>query len=181
MTAILGGMKATKPLSVLGVGLVSAACGALGMSKEESSRDVETTAAAACAPDDEVPALDPTTLFAGPREPSPTRPERGSRVAFEGVPQANILCSQRGCEFECCDNGCGSNAECTYALHVDAVNQVCLDEASFECGGTDCSPYCVPFSQSPKRRYRFVGTIDYRDGTLGTPPVLRIERYCALP
>lgn len=160
------------------------ACALFGPSKEEDPRDVEKgdapkVMAGAC-DGDQAPTLAPSSFFAGPHEASRERPAIGALVAFEGIPRAQIVCSQRGCEFECCDNGCGADTECAYTLGDDAGNEVCLAHDSFACGGTDCSPFCEPFSSSPKQRYRFVGHIDYREQSLGQTPLLRIERFCVL-
>ena len=161
-------------------GLVAAcamsACAVFGPSKEDHPKDVEANAAA-CEGAEQVPTLEPASFFAGPYEASTTRPDAGSVIALEGVPRANMICSQRGCQSECCDNGCGADVECAYVLAVDAFNQVCLDHPSFDCGGTDCSGYCTPFSKSPTQRYRFVGRVEYRE-SLGKTPMLRIERFC---
>lgn len=162
-----------RALAFLVVG--AASCAVFGPSKEDHPRDVEV-ARSPCEPDP-APTLEPASFFAGPYQASATRPARGSVVALEGTPRPNMICSQRGCASECCDNGCGADPECPYVLRVDAANEVCLANAEFECGGTDCKGYCAPFSQAPKQRYRFVGEIDYRE-SLGRTPMLRVQRYC---
>lgn len=152
-------------------------------SKEDHPRDVETTSApkidqGACENDD-APTLAPSSFFAGPHRASPTRPAAGSVVAFEGVPLAQLICTQLGCESECCDNSCGGSTDCEYVLRDESgVNEVCLSHPSFACGGTDCSAFCEPFSSAPKRRYRFVGRVEYREQSVGQPPILRVERFC---
>jgi hypothetical protein len=167
----------------LAVAMLSS-CALFGPSKEDHPRDVETssvpkTTSGACE-GDSAPTLAPSTFFVGPYQPSETRPAFGSIVAFEGTPRANMMCSQRGCEFECCDNGCGAEPECEYVLRdeTDQFNEVCLAHPSFACGGSDCSPFCEPFSHAPKQRYRFVGRIEYRENDVKRTPILRIERFC---
>jgi hypothetical protein len=164
--------------------LALSSCALFGPSKEEHPRDVETSSApkvtgGACEGDD-APTLAPATFFAGPYEPSDTRPAMGSIIAFEGIPQAQLICTQRGCEFECCDNACGFDADCPYVLRDenDAYNEVCLSHSSFACGGNDCSPFCEPVSHAPRQKYRFVGRVEYREKSLGQTPILRIEKFC---
>lgn len=163
-----------------------ASCAILGPSKEENPRNVESanapkTSDGACEGDD-APTLAPATFFAGPYEASKTRPAAGTFVAFEGIPRAQLICTQKGCNSECCDNSCGYESDCAYVLRDDndRFNEICLEHSTFNCGGTDCSPFCEPFSSSPKQRYRFVGHIDYREQSLGQTPLLRIERFCVL-
>lgn len=170
-------------LAVSGLSVLSA-CALFGPSKEEHPRDVETASApkvssGSCEGDD-APTLATSSFFVGPHEPSAARPASGSVVAFEGIPRANMMCSQRGCEFECCDNGCGAEPECEYVIGDanDRFNQVCLSHSSFACGGSDCSPFCEPFSHAPKQKYRFVGRVEYRDNALGQTPILHIEKLC---
>lgn len=164
--------------------LALTSCALVGPSKEDHPRDVETSSApkvtaGACEGDD-AQTLAPSTFFDGPFKPSDTRPAAGSIVAFEGIPQAQLICTQLGCNSECCDNSCGFDRDCPYVLRDenDRSNEVCLSHDSFACGGTDCSPFCEPFSHAPKQRYRFVGHIDYREQSLGQTPILRIERFC---
>lgn len=88
----------------------SSACAVFGPSKEDDPRDVEATTARCEA--DQAPTLEPASFFVGPYQASTTRPVRGSIVALEGMPRANMICSQRGCASECCDNGCGADTEC---------------------------------------------------------------------
>lgn len=163
---------------------VLSACALFGPSKEEHPRDVETSSApkisgGACEGDD-APTLAPSSFFAGPYEPSSSRPAIGSIVAFEGIPRANMMCTQKGCEFECCNNSCGAELDCEYVLRDqnDQFNEVCLSHASFACGGSDCSPFCEPFSHAPHQKYRFVGRVEYREKSLGQKPILRIEKFC---
>ena len=163
--------------------LMTSAC-LLGYSKEDHPRDVETTSApkvtAGSCEGDEAPTLAPASFFSGLR-PSDTRPAAGSIVAFEGIPLAQLICTQKGCQSECCDNSCGFQTECPYVLRDEgapSTNEICLAHSSFECGGTDCSPFCEPFSHAPKQKYRFVGRVEYRNASLGQTPILRIERFC---
>lgn len=164
--------------------LAVSSCALFGPAKEEHPRDVETSSApktsgGACEGDD-APTLAPSAFFAGPYEPSSARPEAGAIVAFEGVPQAQLVCTQLGCQFECCENSCGALDDCAYVLRDenDRGKEVCLSHDAFACGGHDCSPFCEPFSHAPKQKYRFVGRIDYRDRSAGKTPVLRVDRFC---
>jgi hypothetical protein len=170
--------------AALGLVLILSSCALIGPSKEQDPRDVETSSApkitgGACE-GDVAPTLAPSTFFAGPFKPSESRPAAGSIVAFEGIPRAQMMCTQKGCEFECCDNHCGFDAECPYVLQdeSDPQNEVCLAHSSFACGGTDCSPFCEPFSHTPQQKYRFVGHVDYREQSLGKTPILRVEKFC---
>jgi hypothetical protein len=149
-----------------------------GKSKEHNDKDVESDAVPRLAPGrcDDAAVVAATSLFDASFEPSPDRPPEGSRVALEGIPRAVLACTQLGCSWECCDNGCGSSPECTYDLPVGAGTSVCLAGAGLTCGGTDCSPYCTPFSTAPKRRYRFVGTLRYR----ARETFLDLETYCRI-
>jgi hypothetical protein len=164
--------------------LAMSSCALFGPSLEEHPRDGETTSAPAtnngtCL-NDEATTLAPSTLFSAPHRASEDRPAVGSLIAFEGIPQARLVCTQLGCQFECCDNKCGADQECPYVLRdeADPTNEVCLAHSSFACGGSDCSPFCEPFSHAPKQRYRFVGRVDYRQQSLGQTPILRIDRFC---
>jgi hypothetical protein len=134
--------------------------------------DIATTASGACGT---ATPIDPATFFSGPYRASKTRPAEGTELAFEGVPRGLGLCTQKGCSFECCDNSCGFDRACAYALPIDRYNHVCLAHADFRCGGTDCSFYCAPFSDEPTRRYRFVGAIRYDEGLR---PILDVARFC---
>lgn len=163
----------------LAVALPLSACALFGPSKEDDPRNVETPTDR-CAPDQTQTVL-AASLFSGPNQVSSTRPVRGSVVALEGVPRSKMICSQRGCDSECCNNGCGADAECPYALRVDDTNEVCLANGTFECGGTDCKSYCAPFGQSPQQRYRFIGVIEYRAASLGQTPLLEVQRWCVVP
>lgn len=60
----------------------------------------------------------------------------------------------------------------------DPYNEICLEHSSFACGGTDCSPFCEPFSHAPKERYRFVGRVEYDELSLGKRPFLHVEKFC---
>lgn len=134
--------------------------------------DIATVASGACGartPDDAL------ALFSGPNGPNARRPAEGTELVLDGVPRGRNVCTGRGCSFECCDEPCGGEPDCTYALAVDEFNSVCLAHASFTCGGSDCSPYCAPFSLEPKRRYRFVGAVRY-DAV--RRPTLVLTSYC---
>jgi hypothetical protein len=104
------------------------------------------------------------------------RPAAGSTVAIEGVPDAMLVCTQLGCEEECCENDCGYAAGCTYVLRTTPDHTICLDHADYVCAGTDCSPYCAPFSTHPRNSYRFEGTIEYP--TTSSNPTLHVEAVC---
>lgn len=134
--------------------------------------DIATAASGACGA---ATPVDPATFFSGPYTASKTRPAPGTELAFDGVPRGRSLCTQKGCSFECCDNACGYEKACPYALEIDKYNHVCLTHADFACGGSDCSMYCTPFSDEPKNRYRFVGLVRYDDGQR---PILDVTRYC---
>ncbi|MCA9588453.1 MAG: hypothetical protein KC657_24215 [Myxococcales bacterium] len=156
-------------------------CG-LTPTKEAHPEDVEKPApSAADGSCDGVPVVAAASLFGGPYQlvDEGARPAEGSRVAFEGAPQGIAMCSQKGCAFECCDNACGAATDCPYALTVGKYNRVCLSNAAFTCGGTDCSGYCTPFSTRAQSSYRFVGTVRYPKGTLGGA-VLEVTGYCKL-
>jgi hypothetical protein len=134
--------------------------------------DIATAASGACGAT--VP-VDPATFFSGPYTASKMRPPAGTELAFEGVPRGRGLCAQKGCSFDCCDNPCGFEKECPYALPIDRYNHVCLAHAEFRCGGSDCSFFCAPFGDEPQRRYRFVGAIRYDEAER---PILDVARFC---
>lgn len=115
-----------------------------------------------------------SAFFSGFLLPAADRPDQGTRIAVEGTPQALAMCTSLGCSWECCDNDCGYALDCPYRLSTPDGNEVCLVRADFECGGTDCSPYCAPFSTAPAGHYRFVGTIAYE----GPRPTLLVEDVC---
>jgi hypothetical protein len=104
-------------------------------------------------------------LYQAPYVLAENLPPAATRVAFEGVPLGAVLCTQLGCASECCDNGCGFASECPFALPIDRYNELCLVHETYACGGTDCSPWCHPFSTEPRRRYRFVGELSYQGRT----------------
>lgn len=100
-------------------------------------------------------------------------------VAVDGKPKAQLACTQLGCSFECCDNSCGASTDCAFAVEAPDGSKLCLAHSTFECGGTDCSAYCVPFSTDPRHRYRFVGTP--RSVTPGRgSPTLDVTKWCLL-
>jgi hypothetical protein len=157
-----------------------AACGFVGHHFEKHRDDIESesivsTAAGGCS---HVEIVAASQLFDGPYEFADDRPVDGTRVAFEGMPQGQLACTQLGCEWECCENSCGYAPECTFSLRPegDEYNRLCLSHADFACGGTDCSPWCAPFSTEPEHRYRFVGTIHY-DGSRAR---LDVDEYCRI-
>ncbi len=113
-------------------------------------------------------------LYVGPYELSPDRPAGGTSAAFEGRPEPMLICTELGCAWECCDNSCGTDPECAYFLRVDEYNELCLSSPEFDCGGTDCSPWCQPFSTSPRHDYRFTGTLRY--DAMGA--TLEVASYC---
>jgi len=115
-------------------------------------------------------------LYAGPYELSPDRPGEGTSAAFEGRPEPMLICTELGCPWECCDNSCGTDRDCAYFLRVDDYNELCLSSPDFDCGGTDCSPWCQPFSTSPRHDYRFTGTLRY-DAMRAT---LDVASYCRI-
>lgn len=105
-------------------------------------------------------------------------PTEDARVAFEGKPLGGLVCTQLGCDFECCDNSCGYSGDCPFSLKAaDGYNYLCLRLESFACGGTDCSPWCEPFSTEPAHDYRFVGKLRYT-GKLSA--ALEVEAFCRL-
>lgn len=134
--------------------------------------DIPTVASGACGT---APPVDPATYFSGPNVANAVKPPAGTELVFEGVPRGRGLCAQKGCSFECCDNACGSEKDCPYALSVDEYNHVCLTHPDFTCGGSDCSFFCKPFSDEPRRRYRFVGLVRYDEATR---PILDVTRFC---
>ena len=168
--------------SILLASLLLDACGPLfGYEIEDNPRDVEdpgvpAVSATSCTADT---VLTADELFAGPYELDLAAP-LGERIALEGRPRGNAMCTQRGCEFECCRNSCGYPIGCAYILpsvhsELSSYEYVCLDHSSFECGGNDCSPYCAPLSKHPSHDYRFLGTLVRESGML---PTLRVKEYC---
>jgi len=139
--------------------------------KDRELADVPALSSGAC-DGPELASLD--DLYSGPYALSPGRPDAGSTVAFEGRPEPMLICTELGCAWECCDNSCGTDPGCTYFLPVDDYNSLCLSSPDFDCGGTDCSPWCQPFSTSPRHDYRFTGTIRY-DSMHAT---LDVASYC---
>ena len=108
-------------------------------------------------------------------------PEEGTLVAVEGIPHANLFCTQKGCNAECCENSCGYLADCAYSLPVGGqLDEFCVAHDDFSCGGTDCSPVCRPFSTDPQNRYRFVGRLEYKEPVRGGGAVLRVDSYCRI-
>lgn len=152
-------------------------CGLIGHHFEKHPDDVESASVAplssgAC---DGVTALAPESLFVGPYELAEDAPEAGTAVAVDGIPDGVLLCTQLGCRWECCDNSCGYEEGCAYTIRVNSYNAICLSHSDFACGGTDCSPWCRPFSTEPRHTYRFVGTIRYEG--LGRP-YIDVTAYC---
>jgi hypothetical protein len=121
---------------------------------------------------DDADVVELSSLFGADGLPAADAPV-GQRVALEANPEGVLICTQRGCNFECCDNGCGYELGCAYQLG-DGLSAVCLDHEDFRCGGSDCSAYCSPLSQAPAHDYRFVGTLELRGGRL----TLATEAYC---
>ena len=142
-------------------------------SKDIEDPDIPPLSSGAC---DDVPVMAVQDLYVGPYELSPTRPDAGTVVAFEGRPTAMLMCTERGCEWECCDNACGYDPECACSLRADDYNRLCLASDGFACGGTDCSPWCRPFSTAPEYTYRFVGSIRYN----GLLAYLDVAAYCRI-
>lgn len=153
----------------------------LGPSYEKNDKDVEDAgiegvSLGLC---DDVPVLSVESLFVEPYQLSDQLPAPGARVAFEGKPQGGLICTQLGCNFECCDNSCGYSEDCPFSLEAaDGFNRLCLQHKSFACGGTDCSPWCVPFSTEPAHAYRFVGTVEVGSGLANIH--LKVESFCRL-
>lgn len=83
----------------------------------------------------------------------------GGLVALEGTPVGRVACTRRSCrpERECCNSCFGTYTLGRYEDQESA--QVDLHAPDFECGGMDCSNYCVPLSKEPHGRYRFVGLV----------------------
>jgi hypothetical protein len=116
-------------------------------------------------------------VFSGVGILSLSAPAPGTTVAFDGVPHAEPACTQAGCSGTCCNNPCGWVKGCPYTLRTpDGLNQICLDGAGFGCGGTDCSPWCSPFSTEPAHTYRLVGQILYA----GNIPIVTVTSVCRL-
>lgn len=165
-------LRATATLCTL---LVAVGCGALlgyrihEHPDDREDPDVDSVAEGGCA-DAEIVAL--ASLFGDDGLPAADAPV-GRRLALEGNPEGVLICSQRGCNFECCDNGCGYEIGCAYQLG-EGLSAVCLDHEDFRCGGSDCSAYCSPLSQAPEHDYRFVGTLELRGGRL----TLALDEYC---
>jgi hypothetical protein len=168
--------------STLIASLLLGACGPLlGYDRKHNPKDVEdpgvpTVSATSCAAESVLRVDD---LFVGPYELDPAAP-LGERIALEGRPRGQTMCTQKGCEFECCRNNCGYMVGCAYILpavdsELATYEYVCLDHSSFECGGTDCSPYCAPLSEHPRHEYRFIGTLVRESSLL---PTLRVQEYC---
>lgn len=152
----------------------------LGPSFEKNERDVESEAilgidSGAC---DHVGVLTVESLYAAPYQLTDNLPPEGVKVAFDGKPQGSVLCTQLGCNFECCNNSCGYSPDCPFLLRAaDGYNDLCLRNEGFACGGTDCSPWCEPFSTEPAHPYRFVGTLKYTGKLSAT---LDVETFCRL-
>lgn len=168
-------MLKTASCSVLSV-VVAAVCLAScnsGPQRRPHSSDVETSTAPAAASGecDGAPVFEVASLVPSEAQPASSRPEEGSVVAVEGVPQPQMVCTMLACDAACCNNSCGYARECPYSLRVDD-KEICLLREDFQCGGTDCSGWCSPFSTQPKHRYRFVGKLEGAK--------LHVQKFCRL-
>jgi hypothetical protein len=157
-------------------------CAALdGHRPSEHPRDVEQESIPAVS-SGECAGPEPTdqaSLFEGAYELSDDIPESGTRVTLVGRPMGVLICTQLGCASSCCDNSCGYSPDCPYSLRVGENNEVCLQHGDYQCGGTDCSPWCEPFSTDPKHDYRFVGTLRHgEDVDAMGRVVLEVESQC---
>lgn len=152
-----------------------------GHSPSKHPRDVEQESIPAVG-SGECDGPEPTaadSLFVGPYEIADDIPESGTTVAFVGEPIGSLTCTQLGCASSCCDNSCGYSPDCPFMLRVDDYNEVCLQHPDYACGGTDCSPWCEPFSTEPEHDYRFVGTLRHGDGVdFAGRVVLEVESHC---
>lgn len=100
----------------------------------------------------------------------------GDFIAVEGRPQGQLVCTLLGCDSECCMNACGYMDGCVYTITDSNGDGVCLSHPDFICGGSDCSPYCEPFSMHAQHRYRFLGQL-VREGHNVT---LEVSQYCRI-
>jgi hypothetical protein len=142
---------------------------------DDEDPDIVAVSATACA-DAEVHEVD--GLFADAYELAEDAPV-GERIALQGHPTGSLSCTQKGCSFECCDNSCGADPDCAYLLRAEDpaladYAYICLASDDFDCGGTDCSSWCTPFSKDPEHDYRFIGVLEDDTGL----PTLRVETYC---
>ncbi|MDC0710213.1 hypothetical protein POL68_17180 [Stigmatella sp. ncwal1] len=126
-----------------------------------------------------VPTVELASLFTSPEASTSARPEAGAVVAVEGMPLGGLACTLMGCDAKCCNNTCGSVEGCAYTLASEQGN-LCLNHKDFACGGTDCSPWCRPFSLSAERRYRFVGTLSFPAGQEAPGATLHVQKFCPL-
>ncbi|MBN2499104.1 MAG: hypothetical protein JXR96_31235 [Deltaproteobacteria bacterium] len=144
-------------------------------SKHPDDVEMDSAPLASTGACDGAPRIDPASLFDGPYSLAIQAPPEGSRVAVDGRPVPMLICTQLGCAWECCDNACGDELGCTYTLPAGPSNELCLDGEGFACGGTDCSPWCKPFSTEPEHSYRFIGTLRYEQPGRAW---IEIERFC---
>ena len=162
---------------IAGLLLTLTGCSELfGYSFEHNPKDEEETFLSAEEGGCEVEVVELSSFFNEDRELSADRPPEGSLITLEGRPQSNMICTMLGCNWECCNNSCGYMTGCAYSLNVDSYNKICLSHESFSCGGTDCSPWCSPFSSNPQHDYRFYGSVSYEDNW----PTLEVERICVV-
>jgi hypothetical protein len=125
-----------------------------------------------------VPVVETDAVFASPE----SRRGAGQVVALDGTPLAGLVCTQMGCAEKCCNNACGSPEGCAFTLATEQGN-LCLSHKDFACGGTDCSPWCRPFSLTEQGRYRFVGTVVYPAAgqeASGNGATLQVQKVCRL-
>lgn len=102
----------------------------------------------------------------------------GERVAVDGVPRADVVCTALACPGAACCNECGGG----YVLRDDDTHRIGLTGLE-GCGGMDCSLECKPFGREPTRRYRFVGVHTWKapgDGSIYADSRIAVERFCRL-
>ncbi|WP_225408833.1 hypothetical protein [Stigmatella hybrida] len=129
-----------------------------------------------------VAVVEAASVFASPEGAGGMRPAAGQVVAIDGTPLAGLVCTQMGCDAKCCNNTCGSVEGCPFTLATEQGN-LCLSHKDFACGGTDCSPWCRPFSLTEQGRYRFVGTLAYPapgQEASGNGATLQVQKVCQL-
>lgn len=98
----------------------------------------------------------------------------GELIVIEGQPQGHLVCTLLGCDSDCCMNSCGYSDRCPYTItDVNGVG-LCISHTDFVCGGSDCSPYCAPFSLRAENLYRFVGQLVWE----GQNATLEVTEFC---
>jgi hypothetical protein len=103
----------------------------------------------------------------------------GEVIAVEGVPKANVHCTELACPGAVCCNECsgayvldheGADGGTDLVLHLDGVGS---------CSGWDCNLDCTPFGRKPTTRYRFVGLNSYTSENGVATSRFLVDRVCA--